>query len=386
MSSIATKTKIFPSQYCPICLDTNCQGNGAQSTYEEEYAANVANVRNFDAATQDMMKPILLHGDKHWMCKGCLSTNPPRNLDDAGGENNMKCGICRVEYNRKGVHGDGPPAPVSERSVCLRIAKKFQSGFFTVFRQLHHEIQQEYTHRNANTWTIMINENFCETDTFHQLGAEWKLVMRKTMLVVLPLTQVENLAERTVLELCNWSVHQLGNADFDCGPYSVIQLKKCRCEDRLFILRTGWLLKSSHILSKFTMFVIQHFCKVFFQYLAHLRLHERDDESISKLGDFYNKDVQSKLRVGKIAAREGAYGWEQFLRQNPNHNNVVLFIEYHPGGNLLPRLAEFSVAALLAFWQFLGDVTGDCKDPFYVPGSSYEDMTRWGRPQQLIGN
>ena len=31
-----------------------------------------------------------------------------------------------------------------------------------MFRQLHHEIQPDYTHRNANTWTIMKHENFCE--------------------------------------------------------------------------------------------------------------------------------------------------------------------------------------------------------------------------------
>ena len=114
MSCSVTETHITPSRYCPICLETNCEGDGTQTTYEQEVAANVGNVKNFDLATQDSMKPILLHGDKHWMCKGCLSTNPPRNPDQQGGENNMKCGICRTDDNRKGVYGDGPPAPVSE--------------------------------------------------------------------------------------------------------------------------------------------------------------------------------------------------------------------------------------------------------------------------------
>jgi len=359
-------------------LDTNCEGDGIETTYEQEYAANVANVRNFDAATQDMMKPILLHDTIHWMCKGCLSTHPPRNPDNQGGENNMKCGMCREEYDRKGVHGDGPPAPVSERSLCLRIAKQFQSGFFTVFRQMHGEIQQDYTHRNANIWTIMINENFCETDTFRQLGREWKLAMPKTMLVTVPFRRVENLAERTILEILYWSVYQLHSANFDTGPYSVVQLNKCRCVDRLFILRTAWLVKSSRILSPFTMFVVQHYCRIFFEYVKHLHQHEREDESIGKLGNLYSREVQSRLQVAIVTTRNDVYGWPEFLHQSQNRCNVVGFLEYHPGGDLIPRLNEFSVAALLAFWQFLGDVTGDCQDPFHNSGASQEDKSRWG--------
>jgi len=370
--------KVRPSQYCHICLDTNCEGDGVQSTYEEEFAANAANVRNFDAATQDMMKPILLHPPMHWMCKGCLSKHPPLNPDKHGGENKMICGVCRVDYDRIGVYKDGPPAPVSERSLCLKIAKQFQSGFFKVFRELHQTIQQDYTYRNANTWTIMINENFCETETFRQLGTEWKLAMPKTMLVTVPFRGVENRAEKTILEIMYWSVYQLGSANLDHGPYSVVPLHECRCEDRLFILRKAWLMKSSRMLSPFTMLVIQHYCKIFFQYVAHLRQHEREDESIKNLGVLHDKNVQSMLGVARVTAITGVYGWIEFIHSSQNRYNVASFLEFHPDGDLIPRLNEFSVAALLAFWHFLGDVTGDCQDPFHNPGASQQDKSRWG--------